>query len=75
VNTVVLGRGLGERLAFYVEFFSRVGAQDPGDWQGMVDGGFTYALGPNVQLDLGCDVGVTDSAPDFHPFVGLTVRR
>jgi len=75
VNTLVVGRGLGERLGFYVEFFSRVGAQDPGDWQGMVDGGFTYAFGPNVQLDLGCDVGVTDSAPDVYPFLGLTVRR
>jgi hypothetical protein len=75
VHSVVTGRGLGERLAFYVEFFSRVSVQDPGDWQGMVDGGFTWALGPNLQLDLGCDVGITDSAPDVHPFLGLTVRR
>jgi hypothetical protein len=75
VNALSVERELGERLASYVELSARVGVQDPGDWQGVVDGGFTYALGPNLQLDLGCVVGVSESAPDVHPFLGLTVRR
>lgn len=75
VHSLVVGRELGERLGVYLEFFTRVPVQEPGDWQGMVDAGFTYALGPNVQLDLGCDVGVTGAAPDVRPFLGLTVRR
>jgi hypothetical protein len=39
-----------------------------------VDLGFTYGIGDNTQLDLGCNFGVTDSAPDYSPFLGLTVR-
>jgi hypothetical protein len=45
------------------------------DWQGQADTGWTYALHENVQLDAGCNVGVTRSAPDFIAFVGLSHRR
>jgi hypothetical protein len=45
------------------------------DWVGQVGGGLTYALNANLRLDLGCNFGVTDSAPDFNPFVGLTWRH
>ena len=43
-------------------------------WQGQVDVGWTCALGEDVQLDLGCNFGVTEAAPDFNPFVGLSRR-
>jgi hypothetical protein len=37
--------------------------------------GFTYALGENLQLDGGCNFGVTEAAPDFNPFVGFSFRH
>jgi hypothetical protein len=36
--------------------------------------GWTYAIDDNVQLDWGCNFGVTKSAPDYNPFVGLSFR-
>lgn len=75
VNSVTLGRNLGGRLGGYVEFFTVVSAAGEFDWVGQVGGGLTYALNANLRLDLGCNFGVTDSAPDFNPFVGLTWRH
>jgi hypothetical protein len=36
--------------------------------------GFTYGFCAHTQLDFGCNFGVTDSAPDFNPFLGFTFR-
>jgi len=41
---------------------------------GTLDFGLTYAIAENVQLDCGCNVGVTRSAADVNVFSGLTVR-
>ena len=43
-------------------------------WQGQVALGFTYAFTENTQLDWGCNFGVTESAPDFNPFLGFSFR-
>ena len=42
--------------------------------EGQVDVGFTYGLDENTQLDFGCNFGVTKSAPDFSPFIGISLR-
>ncbi len=72
-NTVTVGHDLIGSLAFYLEF-AALATPESGPWQGMVDLGFTYGFGDNTQLDFGCNFGVTDAAPDYSPFVGLTVR-
>ena len=41
---------------------------------GTFDFGATYKFTPNIQLDAGVNLGVTESADDANPFVGLTVR-
>jgi hypothetical protein len=73
-NTLTVGRDLFGSLAFYLEWAALVTPESGGEWQGQVDLGFTYGIGDNTQLDLGCNFGVTDSAPDYSPFLGLTVR-
>jgi hypothetical protein len=74
VNSVTLSRGLLKNLDAYVEFFSVVGNAPGFDWQGQADVGVTFAVTDNIQLDCGCNFGLTRSAPDFQPFAGISVR-
>jgi hypothetical protein len=74
VNTITFGRDLIGKLGGYVEFFSLVNAENNSDWVGTVDFGLTYGLTENVQLDAGVNLGVTKSADDVNPFLGLSWR-
>lgn len=74
VNTITFGHDIVGRLAGYVEFFSAVSTEADAEWVGTVDLGLTYGLTANVQLDAGVNLGVTRSAEDVNPFLGLSVR-
>lgn len=74
VNSVTFSRDLTEKIGAYVEFFTVTGSARGFKWQGQFDLGVTYALERNVQLDAGCNFGVTKSAPDYQPFVGISFR-
>lgn len=73
VNTITLGRPIYGDLSGYVEFFSEVPPDDE-PWVGTLDFGLTFALTDNLQLDGGLNIGVTRSAPDWNPFLGLSCR-
>lgn len=74
VNTITLSRDLVGKLAGYVEFFSAVSTERGSDWVGTFDCGLTYGLTDDIQLDAGVNIGVTDAADDWNPFVGLSWR-
>jgi hypothetical protein len=74
VQSITFSRDITDRFGGYVEFFSVAGSAGDEDWLGQIDGGFTFGINGNTQLDLGCNLGVSDSAPDFNPFVGLSIR-
>jgi hypothetical protein len=74
MNTITVGRDLTDKLGMYVEFCAVAGTAPGFRWQGQVDVGWTFALQDNVRLDCGCNFGVTDAAPDFNPFLGLSYR-
>lgn len=74
INTITFAHDLTARLGGYLEFVAVTGDAPGFKWQGQFDAGLTYALDDNTQLDLGCNIGVTDSAPDYQPFVGLSRR-
>jgi hypothetical protein len=74
VNTITLGRDIVGDLGGYVEFFSAVSAEDDSPWVGTVDVGFTYGLTEDIQLDAGVNIGVTRSADDWNPFLGVSWR-
>jgi hypothetical protein len=73
-NTVTFGHDIVGDLAGYVELAALFTSDTGDDWQGQAGVGLTYGLDENTQLDLGCNFGVTTSAPDFNPFMGLTLR-
>jgi hypothetical protein len=73
-NTITLSHDLAGNLGGYIEFAALVTPEGGGEWQGQADLGFTYALNANTQFDLGCNFGVTSSAPDYAPFIGIALR-
>lgn len=73
-NTATFGHHLVGNLSGYVEFAALAAPESDGSWLGQVDVGFTYGFDDNTQLDFGCNFGVTDSAPDYCPFVGFSFR-
>ncbi len=74
INTITFAHDIVGKLGGYVEFFSEVSTETGARWIGTVDLGLTYALTDNLQLDAGINIGVTDSADDLNPFVGLAWR-
>jgi hypothetical protein len=74
VNTITFGHDIVGDLGGYVEFFSAVSTESGSDWVGTFDLGLTYALTEDIQLDAGVNIGVTKSADDVNPFLGLSWR-
>lgn len=73
-NTATLSHDIWGRLGGYIEFAATVNTEAGTEWIGQVDCGFTFAVNDDLQLDAGCNFGVTDSAPDYQPFVGVSWR-
>jgi hypothetical protein len=75
INSITLGRNIFGDLNGYVEFWSWASSENGATpWMGTVDLGLTYGLTENIQLDAGINIGVTKSAPDWNPFIGLAIR-
>lgn len=73
-QSVTFGHNIVGNLDGYIEFFSAVNTQANSKWQGTIDVGLTYGVTENIQLDCGCNFGVTRSADDFNPFAGISMR-
>ncbi len=73
-NMVTFDHAIVGKLSGYCEFFSSVSTERGAGWVGTVDVGLEYLVTKDVQLDCGCNVGVTHAADDFNPFAGITVR-
>lgn len=74
INSITFSRNIAGKLGGYVEFFSSVNGERGFGWEGTADVGLTYALTADMQLDGGCNFGVTRAADDVNPFLGLSVR-
>ncbi len=73
-DTASLWHQLVGDLSAYLEFANDIAVDAPGQWYGTLDLGCTYMFGRSVQLDAGVLVGVTRTAPDVNPFLGLSFR-
>lgn len=74
VNSITFAHDICGNLSGYVEFWSAVSTESGSDWTGSVDLGLTYALTDDIQLDGGANFGVTRSADDINPFLGISWR-
>lgn len=71
LHTAVIGRDIGENVGVYLEYIGVAGAHP---YQASVSAGITWALGPDLQLDLGGVAGLNDAAEDYSVFQGITFR-
>lgn len=74
IHSITFDHALLGAWSGYLEFFSDVSTERSAGWIGTVDVGLEWLLAENVQLDCGCNFGVTRAATDFHPFAGITLR-
>lgn len=74
IYTLVLGIGVGERAGAFVEVFGSVPASAEGSPSHSLDGGFTWLLRDNVQLDVAAGIGLSDRAPDRFAGIGVSWR-
>ncbi len=72
IYTLVLGIGLTDRLSIYIEQFGAL----LGDFnlEGSANGGLTYLLSNNFQIDLTGGLGLTNHEEDAFVSVGLSWR-
>lgn len=74
VHSVTLSHDLVGKLGGYVEFWSLVSDEADSPWMGTVDLGISYEFSPTFRVDAGVNIGVTRSADDFAPFLGVSFR-
>jgi len=74
VHTAVLGHDLVGDLAGFVEYVGAASSDSETDYRATANLGLTLGLGPDVQLDGGVELGLTEAADDLRVYLGMTVR-
>lgn len=69
--TAALGIGLTDKVGSYLEFFGDMPMSDKGNPAHSFNGGFTYLLNDQLQVDVSSGFGMSQSADDW--FVGTGV--
>ena len=72
--TVALGIEGTETVGFFVEAFGDTGLSDHGPVETSLDGGVTWLLRENLQLDFTIGAGLSSAAPDWLAAVGVSFR-
>ena len=68
-----LGASLGARASVFVEYHGTFSDESVPDMHA-ADGGFTWLLGDDLQLDVSAGAGLDDDAPDFLVSAGVAWR-
>jgi hypothetical protein len=74
IYTASVGFELSDAWGTFVEVFGDLPASDPGPAAHSLDGGITWLVRPNLQLDLAAGIGLTDGAADRFATAGLSLR-
>ena len=73
-NAALISHTLVGQLSGYVEFYDAVTANSDTTNAAYLDAGLVYQILPNAEVDIGCNFGLTEAAPDYQPFVGFSFR-
>lgn len=74
IGSISLGHAIVGNLSGYLEFFSSFSTEPHSQWIGTADVGLEFLITKDVQLDCGCNVGLTPAADTAHAFSGITFR-
>lgn len=74
INSATVSFELTKTLGMYLEIFTERSAETDASTVVTFDAGLTYAATDNLQLDLGANIGVTNSADDLNVFAGMSRR-
>jgi len=69
--SVAAGFGVAEKIGAFIETFGRF-SNDV--FTNTIDGGFTFLVLHNLQLDISGGIGLTDSAADYYIGAGFSFR-
>jgi hypothetical protein len=72
IYTASFGIALSDKLGMFIEGYGFVMEKSGADHR--ADGGFTYQLNNNLQLDVSGGVGLTEISPDYFISGGLSFR-
>jgi hypothetical protein len=72
--TVSLGHSLTDRLGMFVELFGDIPMSMNSKPAHSMDGGFTYLLADNLQLDVSAGAGLSEDAEDWFVGAGVSYR-
>jgi hypothetical protein len=74
IYTAALGVGLTEKLGGFVEFFGDIPTGSNGGPTNSLDGGFTFLIADNLQLDISSGIGLSGEADDWFVSAGFSIR-
>ena len=74
IYTVSLGYSVSERIGGFIEFFGATPINARGEEKNSIDGGFTFLLMENVQLDVAVGMGLSSAAEDWIATMGCSIR-
>lgn len=73
-SSLVLAFALTDELGTYVEYFGFYPSASDSDAAHSLNGGFTYLITDNVQLDVRAGLGLNEEADDFFTGIGCSWR-
>lgn len=74
VTSATTSHALTDHSGIFLELVSVLGAESGSDWEAYFNTGMTWAVNVAWQLDGGIRIGLTDSATDFTPFLGVSTK-
>jgi len=72
IYTAVIGMSLSEKLGAFAELYGFLPKEGKNDHRW--DGGVTYAVNEDLQLDFSTGIGLSKVSPDFFISLGLSIR-